>query len=103
MTLSPAYIRKSSKQNQFTVARVISHSTAGQSKGIQYDNIDPTLDDAGVPVTLAIWGVYLTASIGNQGMMFIDQTASDADDGCSRRCPSRRRGPANCGEHRHDQ
>lgn len=79
-SIGPAFIRKSSKQNQFTVARYIPHNLAGGSKGIQYDNIDPTLDDAGVPVTLAIWGVYLE-SVANQGMMFIDQIASDTDDG----------------------
>lgn len=64
--------------NQYTVARLVTHETAGKSKGIQYDNI-PGIDSG--PVSVAFWAMRVETQTVDQHMMVVDQTASDADDG----------------------
>lgn len=61
-----------------TFARFITHQRANASKGIQYDNI-PGINSG--PVSIALWAKRVDTQAGDQHLLFVDQTAGDADDG----------------------
>jgi len=69
------------RKQSLTFARKITHSTAGESKGIQWDNIPILAGSLNLPVSISIWIKQTLANQSHQHLIFVDQTSADGDDG----------------------
>jgi hypothetical protein len=69
------------RKKSLTFARKITHSTSGESKGIQWDNIPILAGSLNLPVSISIWIKQTLANQSHQHLIFVDQTSADADDG----------------------